>query len=80
MHATGKGGRVLKEDILKHLNISSEDSNDVSKMEKIKQSPILPKQQITSYRETNAEVGEDKVVPIKGYMKAMVKTMNSSLV
>lgn len=74
--STGRGGRVLKEDILKHLNISSEDSNNVELMKdaKPKQAPQPTKTIPTPLAK------EDKVVPITGFTKAMVKTMTASLV
>lgn len=81
INATGKGGRVLKEDILKFLNISSDDSNDVQKMKKAEKVEV-PKPK-TTIKQTNLEnkpVGKDKTVPVSGYTKVMVKTMTAALV
>lgn len=74
--STGRGGRVLKEDILKHLNISSEDSNNVQKMKEAK--PTFAPQTIKTIPAPLAN--GDKVFHITGFTKAMVKTMTASLV
>ncbi|RZC39931.1 lipoamide acyltransferase component of branched-chain alpha-keto acid dehydrogenase complex, mitochondrial [Asbolus verrucosus] len=56
---TGKDGRILKEDILKYLNIESDEA----------QMQIKPSKPTFG----------DKTEPIKGFQKAMVKTMTASL-
>lgn len=76
MKSTGRGGRVLKEDVLKFLNISSEDSNDVNKMKKAEKLKTLSVAQTPHLK----SIGQDKTLPITGYTKIMVKTMTTSLV
>ncbi|CAJ0963437.1 unnamed protein product, partial [Mesorhabditis belari] len=73
---SGKDGRVLKEDVLEFLGHIKRDSFTAS-IENKRSSPSLsaavpPK---ASYR----QLTEDKVVPIRGYTRAMVKTMTEAL-
>ncbi|XP_077292714.1 dihydrolipoamide branched chain transacylase E2 isoform X2 [Arctopsyche grandis] len=75
VNSTGRGGRVLKEDVLKFLNISSEDSNDVNKMKKAEKRNTLYVAQTPHLK----SIGQDKTLPITGYTKIMVKTMSTSL-
>lgn len=63
--ATGKAGRVLKEDILAHLQKTSEDPSQPTKQE-------APQQTFGNVT--------GKTVGIKGYAKHMWKTMTQSLV
>ncbi|XP_063621545.1 lipoamide acyltransferase component of branched-chain alpha-keto acid dehydrogenase complex, mitochondrial [Cydia splendana] len=64
--ATGRNGRVLKEDVLAHLGISAEKSNEVPDAVQTVQTPA------------KAEPA-DRTVPITGFMKAMVKSMSESM-
>ncbi|XP_047020090.1 lipoamide acyltransferase component of branched-chain alpha-keto acid dehydrogenase complex, mitochondrial isoform X2 [Helicoverpa zea] len=73
--ATGRNGRVLKEDMLAHLNIDSDGSNEV---------PVPSSVQAMSIPLTQAKAKvevllEDKVVPVTGFTKAMVKSMTEAM-
>lgn len=67
--ATGRNGRVLKEDVLAHLGISAEKSNEV---------PDASVQAVQT-QVAKAEPAVDRTVPITGFMKAMVKSMSESM-
>lgn len=71
--ATGRNGRLLKEDLLSYLNISSDKSNEVP--ENLKE--IQATHQVISNSEV---ILEDKVVPVTGFTKAMVKSMTEAMV
>jgi hypothetical protein len=60
---------------LNFLNISSEDSNDIKKMKEA--APVQPK--VISSK-VEKLITEDKIVPVGGFTKAMIKTMTASLV
>uniref|UniRef100_A0A7E4ZS76 Dihydrolipoamide acetyltransferase component of pyruvate dehydrogenase complex n=1 Tax=Panagrellus redivivus TaxID=6233 RepID=A0A7E4ZS76_PANRE len=66
---TGKDGRVLKEDVLRFLGQIPPASSE-STPTKPASSPVAP---VTIVK------GEDKVVPVRGYTRAMVKSMSESL-
>nr|AIN34710.1 fatty alcohol acetyltransferase [Agrotis segetum] len=73
--ATGRNGRVLKEDMLAHLNISSDKSNEIHEPSSISAMaiPLVPAQ-------AKMEVMlEDRVVPVSGFTKAMVKSMTEAM-
>ncbi|KAF9798849.1 hypothetical protein SFRURICE_020413 [Spodoptera frugiperda] len=75
--ATGRNGRVLKEDMLAHLNIDSDGSNRVTDPDPTSvaavQIPMTPAQ-------AKVEVlMEDRVVPVSGFTKAMVKSMTEAM-
>lgn len=73
--ATGKNGRILKEDMLTHLNINAETSNkipDISTVTAIE----IPVHQAHAKVEM---VLEDKVVPVSGFTKAMIKSMSEAM-
>ncbi|XP_050342306.1 lipoamide acyltransferase component of branched-chain alpha-keto acid dehydrogenase complex, mitochondrial [Nymphalis io] len=74
--ATGRNGRLLKEDLLSHLNISADKSNDIPKSESSEQATSIP---AAGVKATAEIVLEDKIVPITGFTKAMVKSMTESL-
>ncbi|KAE9417547.1 hypothetical protein Angca_005198 [Angiostrongylus cantonensis] len=71
---SGKDGRVLKEDVLKFLGQVKEDYSPVSSHVRV--SPPVP---------THPEVkmlsplSEDRVVPLRGYTRTMIKTMSEAL-
>ncbi|XP_063361018.1 lipoamide acyltransferase component of branched-chain alpha-keto acid dehydrogenase complex, mitochondrial [Cydia amplana] len=65
--ATGRNGRVLKEDVLAHLGISAEKSNEV------------PDANVQTVQTPAKAEPADRTVPITGFMKAMVKSMSESM-
>ncbi|CAH0627199.1 unnamed protein product [Chrysodeixis includens] len=72
---TGKNGRILKEDMLAHLNIDSDASNIVPDPTSVKavEIPVVKAQ-------AKVEVLlEDRVVPVSGFTKAMVKSMTEAM-
>ncbi|XP_047986122.1 lipoamide acyltransferase component of branched-chain alpha-keto acid dehydrogenase complex, mitochondrial [Leguminivora glycinivorella] len=71
--ATGRHGRVLKEDVLAHLGISAEKSNEVPDASALAVQAV----QITAAKAVPAV--EDRTVPITGFMKAMLKSMSESM-
>lgn len=76
VNATGRSGRVLKEDILAHLNISSDKSNEISNTTSV-EAMAIPLMQAQARTEV---LLEDKTVPIGGFTKAMVKSMTEAMV
>ncbi|XP_026475085.1 lipoamide acyltransferase component of branched-chain alpha-keto acid dehydrogenase complex, mitochondrial-like [Ctenocephalides felis] len=72
VQATGRGGRVLKEDILVHLNQTA----DGKPMSAEVQEKIMAGRQS---QQAETVVKEDYMVPIKGVQKVMFKTMNDAL-
>ncbi|KRX16246.1 Lipoamide acyltransferase component of branched-chain alpha-keto acid dehydrogenase complex, mitochondrial [Trichinella nelsoni] len=62
---TGPGGRILKEDLLNVISAKVDANVDASEDEK------------KSLSTTSASI-EDQVIPIRGYRRAMVKTMTSA--
>ncbi|KRX55751.1 Lipoamide acyltransferase component of branched-chain alpha-keto acid dehydrogenase complex, mitochondrial, partial [Trichinella sp. T9] len=62
---TGPGGRILKEDLLNVISAEMDANVDASEDEK------------KSLSTTSALI-EDQVIPIRGYRRAMVKTMTSA--
>ncbi|CAH2236985.1 jg9478 [Pararge aegeria aegeria] len=75
VNATGRNGRVLKEDVLSHLNITSDKSNDVLDKVLSVEAISIP----TTTTATAEFVLEDKIVPVTGFMKAMVKSMTEAM-
>lgn len=75
--ATGRNGRVLKEDVLGFLNISSDKSNevpvDMSTTARTQEVPFTPA------KAKIEPVLEDKTVPVTGFTKAMVKSMTEAM-
>ncbi|KAF2289154.1 hypothetical protein GH714_029138 [Hevea brasiliensis] len=77
VHGTGKDGRILKEDLLKYGIQKGiiEDSSGTVKADSGNQ--FLGEKEKYSY--ASAEVGqphEDKIVPLRGFQRTMVKTMS----
>ncbi|KIH55894.1 putative dihydrolipoyllysine-residue acetyltransferase component of pyruvate dehydrogenase complex, partial [Ancylostoma duodenale] len=71
---TGKDGRVLKEDVLKFLGQVKEDYYPGTT--NIRSSPAFgSRPALKEY----APLTEDRVVPIRGYTRAMIKTMTDAL-
>ncbi|CAI4225751.1 unnamed protein product [Auanema sp. JU1783] len=75
--ATGKEGRVLKEDILKFLGHVKSDHSSGSK--NVRASPATGGSQAQASYKTYEPLREDTAVPIRGYTRAMVKTMTEAL-
>ncbi|PZC85363.1 hypothetical protein B5X24_HaOG201859 [Helicoverpa armigera] len=73
--ATGRNGRVLKEDMLAHLNIDSDGSNEVPAPSSV-QAMSIP---LTQAKAKVEVLLEDKVVPVTGFTKAMVKSMTEAM-
>ncbi|XP_053602955.1 lipoamide acyltransferase component of branched-chain alpha-keto acid dehydrogenase complex, mitochondrial [Plodia interpunctella] len=73
--ATGRNGRVLKEDVLSHLNISADRSNEISDASTVIAAaiPILQ-----AHAKTELLL-EDSIVPISGFTRAMVKSMTEAM-
>lgn len=77
--STGRHGRILKEDILSHLNITSDKSNEVT--EKLDATTVKASRIAVTQAHAIAEVLlEDRTVPISGFTRAMVKTMTEAMV
>lgn len=73
--ATGRNGRVLKEDMLSHLNINSDDSNEVVLPGSVRAVEIP----VTKAQARVELALEDKVVPVTGFQRAMVKSMTEAM-
>nr|CDJ84036.1 Biotin lipoyl attachment and E3 binding and 2-oxoacid dehydrogenase acyltransferase domain containing protein [Haemonchus contortus] len=67
-----RDGRVLKEDVLKFLGKVEQDYTSGST--NIRYSPAIGTQ-----AKTFSPLSEDRVVPIRGYTRAMIKTMTEAL-
>lgn len=66
----------MKEDVLDHLNMSSDQSNVVPDVTSV-QAVAIPVMQAHARTEV---VLDDKTVPVSGFTKAMVKTMTEAMV
>ncbi|KAH7723256.1 2-oxoacid dehydrogenase acyltransferase [Aphelenchoides avenae] len=67
---TGKEGRVLKEDVLRHIGVLAERTVDSGAYSPSTAS-TRPREQLVP--------GKDTVVPIRGYTRAMIKSMSEAL-
>ncbi|KAG6448586.1 lipoamide acyltransferase component of branched-chain alpha-keto acid dehydrogenase complex, mitochondrial [Manduca sexta] len=72
---TGRNGRILKEDMLAHLNISADKSNEIPDLTSIKAVEIP----ITKAQATVEVVLEDQIKPVTGFTRAMVKSMTEAM-
>ncbi|CAG9127021.1 unnamed protein product [Plutella xylostella] len=73
--STGKNGRIMKEDILSHLNMSSDTSNVVPAASFVAAETIP----VAVAKASAVLVKEDRTVPISGFTKAMVKSMTEAM-
>lgn len=74
--SSGKNGRILKEDMLEYLNISADRSNEIPDPTTV-QAVSIP---VTQAKVVTEVLLEDRVVPVTGFTKAMVKTMTEAMV
>ncbi|XP_065576579.1 lipoamide acyltransferase component of branched-chain alpha-keto acid dehydrogenase complex, mitochondrial-like [Artemia franciscana] len=80
---TGRDGRILKEDIVKHVESLKKAKEEVPKP--LDQTPIIEKpvpepiKSIPTPVRIPPVIEKDTIEPIKGFRKAMVKTMTASL-
>lgn len=70
INGSGKEGRVLKEDILKYIDELKTQKSSATKVAPLAPAAAIPRP---------VAVAADRVVPIKGLRKAMVKSMEESL-
>lgn len=80
---TGKDGRILKEDVLNYIHMSSQKSASVAENKGNEGSPTpqsaLPVAKIQPKATLAAALPADRVESIKGITKSMFKTMTASL-
>ncbi|KAK2704036.1 hypothetical protein QYM36_017644, partial [Artemia franciscana] len=80
---TGRDGRILKEDIVKHVESLKKAKEEVPKP--LDQTPIIeipvpePIKSLPTPVRIPPVIEKDTIEPIKGFRKAMVKTMTASL-
>ncbi|GIY50226.1 lipoamide acyltransferase component of branched-chain alpha-keto acid dehydrogenase complex, mitochondrial [Caerostris darwini] len=74
---TGKDGRILKEDVYAYLEKINLQKSEVSTL--LKESPTAKEFSKRITIDASLPVGKDRTEPIKGYKKAMVKTMTKAL-
>ncbi|XP_014363397.2 lipoamide acyltransferase component of branched-chain alpha-keto acid dehydrogenase complex, mitochondrial [Papilio machaon] len=75
VNPSGRNGRILKEDVLAHLNMSADKSNEIPSALSVEAKPMA--MSIGSVK--IEEILEDKIVPITGFTKAMVKSMTEAM-
>ena len=94
MRGTGRDGRILKEDMLRHIESLSGTKGKTPIPDPVprqapppvpSRTPACPPQssppsKVAQVRRPVAPVGEDRSEPIKGFKKAMVRSMNAALV
>lgn len=89
VEGTGKDGRILKEDMIRHIELVKQGK--ITKKEPTKtpppqtlakppaeQKPTVAKP-LLPVRQALVSVGKDRTEPIKGFSKAMVRTMSAAL-
>ncbi|VDK45202.1 unnamed protein product, partial [Anisakis simplex] len=76
VHGTGKDGRVLKEDILRFIGHLPEVSPEVPSA---KQTPSLEAVKVTTPSKKFSPLKADETKPIRGYTRAMIKSMSEAL-
>ncbi|KPI97936.1 Lipoamide acyltransferase component of branched-chain alpha-keto acid dehydrogenase complex, mitochondrial, partial [Papilio xuthus] len=75
VNPSGRNGRILKEDVLAHLNMSADKSNEIPSALSVEAKPMA-----MSFGSVKIEeILEDKTVPITGFTKAMVKSMTEAM-
>lgn len=94
VRGTGRDGRILKEDMLQHIESLSGTKGKTPMPDPVarqappsvpSRAPASPQQpspqsKVASVKRPMAPVGEDRSEPIKGFKKAMVRSMNAALV
>lgn len=74
---TGKNGRVLKEDILRHIGQLSDSIEKLTSREPSETASEIA--QSVGLGKVFAPLSADKKVPIRGYTRAMIKSMTEAL-
>ncbi|WKX93798.1 hypothetical protein Q1695_011231 [Nippostrongylus brasiliensis] len=72
VNGSGKDGRVLKEDVLKFLGQVKQDHSYGSSNIRFSPAP-------STQAKVFAPLAEDRAIPIRGYTRAMIKTMTEAL-
>lgn len=89
MQGTGRDGRILKEDMIRHIESMQKVEEPIQPVVVQARQPVCEPTQPKVKPEPSSPpkatraptpVGQDRVEPIKGFKKAMVKTMTSALV
>jgi len=94
VQGTGRDGRILKEDMLRYLESRQRSKTDAAPVAFAKPQVSIQSDMKTSQMQTSQQkgqscakastlespVGVDRVEPIRGFKKAMVKSMNAALV
>jgi len=93
VQGTGRDGRILKEDMLRYLESRQRSKTDAAPVAFAKPQVSIQSDMKTSQMQTSQQkgqscakastlespVGVDRVEPIRGFKKAMVKSMNAAL-
>lgn len=86
VQGTGRDGRILKEDMLRHIetvNSRKKSSAPVQQAAAVSPQATAKQPAPSAFKTTTVgkkSAGVDRTEPIKGFKKAMVKSMNVALV